>query len=242
MIAEMFAPCEVLAGNLEDTLQLCFTAEETAGRGEEEKLLGTASFVQPLGTSALYVDSEELPANYKRAIDELEAFAVLPGIFDLDVPSNAVPGQTLNLHGPHGTIQVLAPDSPYLGTKGKYRLGPPPEYVAQVPPNHKYGDKVMHRREDGQEVSFTVPAGLKPGDMFEVTAPAMMVQVPDGAEDGNVLVFRGAGNRTSECGADDCGADDSPRAEFFLRTQVPKGVQPGRYFAARLPPPKPDSF
>jgi len=106
----------------------------------------------------------------------------------------------------------------------RYRLAPQPEFRIQVPPQHQPGDKVRFTREDGVQVSVPVPDGLTPGENFEVTAPALMVRVPQGASPGSKLVFQNQGWVAT-------------KDKHWIRTIVPAGITPGRYFAARLPAP-----
>jgi len=106
-----------------------------------------------------------------------------------------------------------------------YRLAPKPEFRIQVPPNHLPGDSVTFTREDGVGVSVPVPPGMQPGEMFEVTPPVLMVRVPEGATPGTRLIFHRQG----------CGPPEETRE--WIRCEVPAGVAPGKYFAARIPKP-----
>lgn len=68
---------------------------------------------------------------------------------------------------------------------------------------------------DGEELETKIPPGKEAGDMFEVTSPAVMVQVPDGAVSGDQVKFTAP--------------DGTVRGVV-----VPKGVQASQYFPVTI--------
>lgn len=132
------------------------------------------------------------------------------------------------MHGPHGPVRVVPPQSADPGTTLRWRLAPTPEFRIQVSSDCGPGSVIRFERSDGVEVAVSVPPHLQAGDIFEVTPPSMMVRVPEGAQAGDRVVFRhalgeGPGGR---------------EATEWCRAEIPKGVRPGDYFAARLPCPE----
>merc|ERR1712194_753980 len=143
------------------------------------------------------------------------------GEFCVTLPQNHQFGNRLRVPGPHGIVEVVPPASSKPGETVRYRLAPRPEFQIEVPPGATPSSPVRFERTDGVEVCVTVPPGLRPGDMFEVTPPALMVQVPTGAVPCDQVVFRHGSGQNAE----------------WCRAQIPAGLTPGMYFAARLPPP-----
>mmetsp|Transcript_61881 Transcript_61881/g.135991 ORF Transcript_61881/g.135991 Transcript_61881/m.135991 type:complete len:243 (-) Transcript_61881:21-749(-) len=161
---------------------------------------------------------------------ELEALATPPVELLTDLPASYVPGTKVRLRGPHGPIEVEPPAEAQAGQKLRYRLGPRPEYRLQVPPGSGPGSEVTFERADGVEVSVPVPVGLRPGDTFDVSPPALMVRVPEGAASGDFVVFR----HSVSAGLWVLGSQEKTE---WCRARVPEGLTPGKYFAARLPHP-----
>lgn len=195
---------------------------------DEEPLLGTSSYVQDLGCSA--VDSERVIGDrfQQRSTGrrDLEALATPPVELSHMLPQDYQPGQMVRMHGPHGIVEVDAPENAAPGVVVRFRLAPKPEFRIQVPSDAP--NVVKFKRADGIEVAVGVPGNLMPGDHFEVTPPALMVKVPDGAQAGDYVMFRHSlGN----------GADNAMEQTVWLRSKVPESLYPGQYFAARMPLP-----
>lgn len=68
---------------------------------------------------------------------------------------------------------------------------------------------------NGEALEAPVPDGKGPGDFFEVSPPVLMVQVPEGAREADVVTF-------------------SNHMGVEVRALVPKGIRPSQYFAARI--------
>jgi len=176
-------------------------------------------FVHALGSSPCNTTCERVRG--WREGSELEALATRPVEFSVSLPQNHEPGTKLRVPGPHGTVEVLPPPETKPGETIRYRLAPRPEFQIEVPPGATSGAPVRFERADGIEVSVTVPPEHRPGDIFEVTPPALMVQVPANAVACDQVIFRSGSGLDTE----------------WFRAQVPAGLAPGMYFAARLPPP-----
>mmetsp|Transcript_127762 Transcript_127762/g.408505 ORF Transcript_127762/g.408505 Transcript_127762/m.408505 type:complete len:676 (+) Transcript_127762:165-2192(+) len=154
---------------------------------------------------------------------EFSAFATLPVEFAMTLSQEYKPGDLVVIKGPHGRMQVQPPDDAEPGSVVRYRLGPRPDFEIRVPPDAGPGQEVNFVRHDGVEVSATVPDGMLPGDIFGVMPPAVMVLVPEGAELGDIVAFQAVGGPIG-----------------WYSALVPPGTRLGRYFAARLPPPRPE--
>jgi hypothetical protein len=174
------------------------------------------------------VDAERRP----RKKNETEANATPPVEFKCQVPKDWEPGKPITVQGPHGPLWVEPPPNAQAGTSFGWKLSPPPDYKVEVPPDGKPGSSIVHRRSDGVDISFTVPKGAKPGNIFEVSPPSLMVQVPASCAPKDQVIFRAPAGAPGGKGKAD---EDS--AEWF-RARIPEGISPGFYFAARLPPPK----
>lgn len=195
---------------------------------DEEPLLGTSSYVQDLGCSA--VDSERVIGDRfqqrSQGRRDLEALATPPVELSHTLPPDYQPGQKVRMHGPHGIVEVDAPEHAEPGAVVRFRLAPKPEFRIQVPSDRP--PVVKFQRSDGIEVAVGVPPNLTPGEFFEVTPPALMVKVPEGAQAGDYVMFRQSlGN----------GGDNAMEQTIWLRSKVPDSLFPGQYFAARMPLP-----
>lgn len=95
------------------------------------------------------------------------------------------------------------------------RFGPALLQQVVVPEDAKPGDVVKFEGSNGEQLEVRVPEGKVPGDMLEVTPPAMMVQVPEGALPGDELHFT------------------SPNGEPRM-VILPKGLQGGQYIPAAI--------
>jgi len=186
-------------------------------------LMGSSdSLVQHLSPDPFSVDAEHIDAEATGGM--LQARAALPCEFAATLSDSYTQGQTFTIQGPCGPIKVEPPKDAEPGMTLRYRLAPTPDYRVQVPPGGKPGDSVTFQRADGVEITVRVPEGQGPGDTFDVTPPALMVRVPDGAEKGDFLVFSFP-------------SPPNQPTEWF-RAQVPEGLSPGKFFSARLPMPK----
>eukprot|EP00419_Tripos_fusus_P006730 CAMPEP_0172671782 /NCGR_PEP_ID=MMETSP1074-20121228/11130_1 /TAXON_ID=2916 /ORGANISM="Ceratium fusus, Strain PA161109" /LENGTH=277 /DNA_ID=CAMNT_0013488883 /DNA_START=1 /DNA_END=834 /DNA_ORIENTATION=+ len=179
--------------------------------------------VQQLASDPSAVDAERFEGSLH---GQLQAHATQPCEFCAELSKDYKPGVSFTVQGPFGPIKVEPPANAKPGMSLRYRLAPKPVFRIQVPPGVKAGDAVKFNREDGIEVSVQVPTGTQPGETFEVTPPALMVKVPEGASAGDDLVFPGRR-----------GSDGQP-TEWF-RARVPTGLEPNRYLTARLPGPDP---
>lgn len=216
--------------------------DTTLRKEDQEPLLGdfaegSGGHVKALGSNA--VDSERCNgpgtgggAGRGQQHYELEALATPPVELVAVLPEDHVVGSRIRMCGPHGRVEVQTPAAAQPGERITYLLAPTPEYRVEIPPGAGPGSSVRFQRGDGVEVTVPIPPGKRPGDFFEVVPPALMVQVPTGAVPGDHVIFRhslGASNKGS-----------SVEEAEWCRAQVPKGLRPGNYFAARLPQPKPE--
>lgn len=209
-----------------------------------EPLLGTAA---DLGSDSVVFDAEDrgrVIALKSDAVDserclgpgyspggraQLEALATPPVELFATLPPGHADGDSITMTGPHGRIEVDPPPGGQPGDRVRFLLGPTPEYSMEVPGDHVPGSRVRFRRADGVEVSVLVPEGKRPGDRFEVTPPALMVRVPEGALPGDYALFRrSVGGRRG-----------TTEETEWCRAKIPVDKGPGEYFAARLPPPDP---
>jgi len=154
---------------------------------------------------------------------ETVALATPPVMLTVQLPDDYEPGMPVSMEGPHGRIEVPGPSDPDAkpGSVLHFSLAPSPDFQVEVPEGAGIGAEVRLRRPDGVEISVPVPKGLRPGDTFNISPPALMVRVPEGCAPGQRVVFKEPGAGESE----------------WCRVVVPEGVVPGGYFAARLPPP-----
>lgn len=135
--------------------------------------------------------------------------------YQIAVPEDYKPGQTVPVPGPHGTVEVQLPPAAEPGKTVTLRQSPPADLRITVPPNIKAG-QTMYLENSGGKIAVEVPQGLKSGDTFDITPPAVMVRVPERAVTGDVVVFQVDGQ--------------------WLRAKIPATTQFG-HFAARLPKP-----
>jgi len=141
----------------------------------------------------------------------------------VDVPANYELGRQVCTQGPHGPIEVQLPVDIKCGETFHCHLAPPPELKVVVPPGFT-GSSLVFKLQDGSHISIPVPRGKRPGEVFYVTPPALMVWVPPGAKTGEYVSFSVRG-----------GNGDNSKVEWF-RARIPSHLQYG-YFAARLPSP-----
>eukprot|EP00403_Amphidinium_massartii_P013914 CAMPEP_0178411232 /NCGR_PEP_ID=MMETSP0689_2-20121128/21388_1 /TAXON_ID=160604 /ORGANISM="Amphidinium massartii, Strain CS-259" /LENGTH=211 /DNA_ID=CAMNT_0020032431 /DNA_START=64 /DNA_END=696 /DNA_ORIENTATION=- len=114
----------------------------------------------------------------------------LPQVLEFECPEGHMPGQRVCVQGPHGPLWVSVPDSKGPGDHCTYRLGPSEVFKVNVPEGALPGDKVEFDGPRNEVQSAVVPEGVSAGDTFEVTPPALMIQVPIGARPGDTVRFR----------------------------------------------------
>jgi len=189
---------------------------------EDASSMGGLPVVQQLASDPSAADAERFKGNPD---GQLQAHATQPCEFCAELSKDYKPGACFTVQGPFGPIRVEPPANAQPGMLLRYRLAPKPAFRIRVHAGAKAGDAVKFNREDGIEVSVQVPTGSQPGDTFDVTPPALMVKVPEGAVAGDHLVFPG------------CRGSDEQPIEWF-RVRMPIGLEPNRYIAARLPGPE----
>jgi len=196
---------------------------------DDTPLLKSESFIHYLGSDEYTVDVQKVPGPSvgPGGRFELEALVTRPMEFSALMPEEHEEGTPIKVPGPHGIIEVEAPAGTPPGTKLTWRLAPKPEFQVRVPPGAGPGSQAKFKRADGVEIAVTVPQGLSSGDVFDVSAPSLMVRVPDGALGGDNVVFRRPLSRNK----------DGAEVTEWCRARVPDGLVPGKYFAARLPSP-----
>lgn len=160
---------------------------------------------------------------------ETEANATYPVEFKCQVPKDWEAGKPISIQGPHGPLLVEPPPNAVAGMGFGWKLAPPPDYKVEVPPDGKPGGQIIHRRSDGVDIAFTVPKGAKPGNIFEVSPPVLMVQMPANSAPKDQVIFRASTGGKAK--------GDEEFSDWY-RANIPEGLSPGCYFAARLPPPK----
>jgi len=197
-----------------------FTEQEVGfdHRGEQVPLFCNESFVHELECCDSAVDWEYVrePGNTPQAL------VTPPVTITAWLPQDHKPGSKLTVQGPHGPLVVTPPLFALAGSRLRFKLRAPPEFIIQVPPGHRSGSTFKFTRPDGVEVSVQVPKNLRPGDSFEASPPALLIRVPDGVSAGSAVVFQLPGHE----------ANSTAR---WCRTEVPKGSEPGDYFAICLP-------
>jgi len=187
------------------------------------------SFITFLGEDPFTVQSERVqgPAIGPDGKFEREALTTLAVEFATDVPPDYQEGQPLRVIGPHGPVEVQPPPDAKPGSRQRYRLAPKPEFRVTVPPGVQPGMNMTFKKNNGVQITIQVPPNVGPGEAFTVNPPALMVRVPDDAQAGDVVCFRNTVRRTG---------DDMEVTEW-CRARIPNSLQPGKYFAARLPCP-----
>jgi len=139
----------------------------------------------------------------------------LPHDLFFTVPKDCRPGQPVCVEGPHGPLTVPLPQGYQAGERCRVRFGPMALHVLTVPEGKSPGDMMKFEGADEEQLETTVPQGKMVGDVFEVSPPALMVQVPDGAKSGDQITFTAP--------------DGTERG-----VEVPKGMQPTQYFPVKI--------
>merc|ERR1712176_128028 len=196
-------------------------AFSNGGKGKGHQLPNNPfSFVEELPAPEFVVKAES-----KTPYTLLGRLVPVAPVIDLQAqaPQDFQPGQKVHVDGPHGTIDVELPASIKGGQMFQCHLAPPPELKVTVPPGF-IGSSLMFQQADGSHISVPVPGGKRPGDIFYVTPPALMVWVPQGAQAGELVSFSVRG-----------GNGDKSKVEWFS-ARIPAKLYSG-YFVACLPRP-----
>jgi len=192
---------------------------------QQHQQASPTSTVEHLPRDPCSVEAERVE-NVGASAGELKAIATPPCEFTAHLPESYKPGEPLIVQGPLGMIKMEAPPVAQPGASLRFQLAAKPSHRIRVPANGRPGDEAKFVRKDGVEVTVTVPPGVGPGETFNVSPPALMVKVPEGASPGTTVIFPGP-----------CGPDGEPQ-EWF-RAEVPEGLGKKEYFTACLPMPKP---
>lgn len=214
-------------GNVLDTVRRAFGMGPASYNAIEPPEEGR-QYVYDHGQLGSAVESAYVPPG-ERNNDEFETVATAPMELTAKLPEDYEEGKKIKIAGPHGPIEVFPPKEAKGGSEFTFRLVPMYEFRVEVPPGARPGLQIEVKRRDGVKVAINVPPHLKPGDIFEVFPPALIVRVPDGAKGGDVVVYRPAAPPGQQL--------DPKVAQQWLRAVVPEGAEPGNYFAARLPVP-----
>merc|ERR1711924_21835 len=129
---------------------------------------------------------------YKDARRERRMFhvhAALPHDITFKAPKGCSPGQMLSVKGPHGPLMVQMPQGVKPGKRITVRLAAPHMHEVFVPVGANPGDKVIFLDENDNEVEAVVPKGKKPGQVFHVSPPVVLVPIPAGSLAGDQLSF-----------------------------------------------------
>merc|ERR1719174_1118280 len=138
--------------------------------------------------------------------------ATFPQDLHFTVPHGCRPGQILCVQGPHGPMHVQAPPDCKPGQRRAVRLAAPFQHEVFVPAGAKPGDRVSFLGPKDDDLVAVVPPGKKPGQVFHVSPPVVMLPVPLGVAPGDHLSFMAPNGKQ-------------------LVAPVPRDVGPGQYFA-----------
>jgi len=159
-------------------------------------------------------EPDSMPKNHAHTAIEID--------INVELTQDPSDGELVRTQGPHGPIDVPAPPNSKAGQTFQCRLKPPAELKVTVPPGFT-GSSMIFEVDGGSKIAVSVPSGKKPGDVLYVRPPALLVRVPEGVKTGEFVAFTVRG-----------GDGDKSKAEWF-RARVPKALQFGYYFTARLP-------
>merc|ERR1711907_551518 len=106
--------------------------------------------------------------------------AVPPQDLTFTAPPACAPGHKFWVQGPHGLLQVVAPEGAQPGRRITVRLAAPWQHVLFVPVGAKPGDRGTFVAENDKQCEAVVPPGKKPGETFQVGPLAVMLPVPLG--------------------------------------------------------------
>lgn len=199
-----------------------------SGEGESSGLLSSDSFVHTLEQSGNTVQAERTSPNSQLNLG-IEARVFPATEVEINVPQNHQAGDVLSVQGPDGSVKLILPAGVEPGTVFRHRIKAEPEYRIEVPQGASPGSALTFARADGIRISIAVPPNLRPGDMFDVSPPALMVLVPEGLQPGDYVVFSSEKVPGFMMGGE---------ATQWFRARIPEQLQLGRYFAARLPEPE----
>lgn len=173
--------------------------EEDVSCGASEKIYvasaaGAAGAAGPAGaaTGAAGVAAGAVTACTKAVASARRTFrakVTCPLDLTFVVPEGMTPGAKMCVEGPHGPLIVQVPADAIPGAPIRVRLGPATSYEVTVPEGYAPGDKVVLQLPDGSHIQAIVPEGKEPGDAFEISPSVLMVQVPEGAREGDVCAF-----------------------------------------------------
>eukprot|EP00929_Paragymnodinium_shiwhaense_P111039 TRINITY_DN784_c0_g1_i4.p1 TRINITY_DN784_c0_g1~~TRINITY_DN784_c0_g1_i4.p1 ORF type:complete len:194 (+),score=32.26 TRINITY_DN784_c0_g1_i4:141-722(+) len=147
--------------------------------------------------------------------NQFRANCTLPQELRFVVPAKHNLNKPVCIQGPHGPLMVDVPKDAGPGCETSVTLGPNILEAVVVPDGYRPGEMITFRGACGKELQVIVPEGKLPGDTLEVTPPALMVQVPVGAQVGDKLIC------------------DGPDGKDFV-CEVPSGAAEGSYFAALI--------
>jgi len=182
-------------------------------------------------------DQEKSPSINITGVKTFHVLAVPPQDLFFVAPPGCKPGQHVWVQGPHGPLQVQAPEGVKPGRRVAVRLSAPFQHQVVVPVGAEPGDVVAFTSENGEQLQAVVPPGKKSGQTFEVVPPVTMLRVPEGACAGDQLQFKVPAvpnNPQALAGEDRTAMENAPRAFIELTTAVPPNVAPGQYFAAMI--------
>lgn len=185
------------------------------------------SLVREMNGSGRTVDCARGPAPKP---GEVQTVATPPLEIIAVVPEGFQPGIPITVPGPHGSLLLEAPVDATPGAQLVFMLGPLPDFQITVPAGVKGGMSMHFMTAVGDRIAIHVPEGLYCGDVFPVTPPALMVQVPEGAKTGDSVVFCAQAPKLQDS------AWKNVDGQWF-RATVPDSLVCG-YFAARLPKPQ----
>jgi len=229
MLAPLRLACQAMSGKGHGLEEACKAAalrevgEVTVPVGDAN---GAGAFVTDLGIDPQAAEAEHVSESCPNA---WEARALSPPLmFEVAVPVDSRPGQQVKAMGPSGPVHLQLPPDAVPGGTARFAMKPKPRYLVEVPQKAGPGWTIKFRANGGDEVQVLVPPGFSSGDTFEVTPPALMVEVPEVAQPGDFVKFvhtvRADGDTRS--GVTEC-----------FRAMVPQGLKPKQYFVALIPPP-----
>jgi len=233
MLSAVKLACQAVSGkqnpldlDLEEACKAAAMREVGEVTLEVGDLSGARPFITDLGVDPKSSEAEHVPESCQNAI-ETRAVAS-PLMFEVAVPNGSRPGETVKANGPGGPIVLQLPPDAKPGGSLRYAMKPKPRYLVEVPPKAGPGWTIRFQANGGDEVMVPVPPGKNPGDTFEVTPPALMVEVPERAQPGDYVKFNHI--------VDITGNTRGGMTECF-RAIVPEGVMPKQFFVAHIPPP-----
>jgi len=229
MLGAVKLACQAVSGKghgLEEACNAAALKEVGEVTLEIGDLSGARPFITDLGVDPRSAEAEHVSESCQNAI-ETRALSP-PLMFEVAVPEGASPGESVKAMGPNGPMTVQLPSEAKPGGSLRFAIKAKPRYLVEVPPKAGPGWTIKFRPGEGAEVAVLVPPGHRPGDTFEVTPPALMVEVPENAQPGDLVKFNHAVR-----------ADGNTKEGFTecFRAAVPQGMRPKQYFVALIPAP-----